>query len=952
MPWDERWSPFAFANAFANGPGGDSGDRPPPTIPQGLSPLALPLDLAKMKILFLCTAHNSLSQRLFLVLSEVHSVTVEYALSELVMIEAANLAKPDLIICPFLTSRVPREIYNEYLTLIIHPGPPGDAGPSALDWVLMGDDGSEPDPQKLLQSTSLSRDGRSHWGVTVLQAVEEFDAGPVWAFEQFPLDIDAPDVTKSGLYRGAVARAAVTATLAALNRIMAAAASGHVGVVHTPPPSPDYGVAETMRLQRHLAEASPRASSPAAEAARPTLSPHLLPQPAYGVLSVTLRTPFLGGETRRRPLLQAAQRDFDVGIHTAREISRRIRCADSQPGCLTPLFGMKLYVYGGLVESDPDLVSRQPFGPGSVVACREDSAVCVATWDGRAVWITHIRRVKRKADAALWPKVPAVSGLRALGLLDDATLSHLRVPRATPDFAKAPSPTFQEVWVDVAHVPGGRRVAFVHFEFYNGAMSAAQCGHLLEALRHVVASRRTDGEEDAGRAAGRLAAVVLMGGKSYFSNGIALNVIEASAAGPAAESWRNINRIDDVVQFLLDDLPRRGVLTVAAIRGNCAAGGVALAAACDVVVAAKEAVLNPAYRALGLHGSEFHSLSYTGRCGVAGAKRLLRGMTPLSAAEARRVGLVDHVVPGMAGETVDAAVRNWVRGLLRDPGYVYAPGTWKRHPNVDVSAAGLAAARAEELGEMAKDFWSARSVRYHVRRRDFVRKVKACRTPLRFAVHRRSGGMLDEEERDEFDDVGAFEQRALEAGVQERVKRLLAEVERKEHEASRADAVVPTQCTSKGAGLADSRDMGPINCLMDTWESGRDPEFSSIAYLAIQPEPRTSLTLQRCSGPYASIGRNVASRASFSAESMVCISYLLPDVKGKESRKLELEQLGGETTEEEHLDSSAQPNPAFSSGGDHGLVCVDDLTNQILSLRFSGIKLIEICNYTSGVLSE
>ena len=40
-----------------------------------------------------------------------------------------------------------------------------------------------------------------------------------------------------------------------------------------------------------------------------------------------------------------------------------------------------------------------------------------------------------------------------------------------------------------------------------------------------------------------------MGGPDFWSNGIHLNVIEA-AGGPADESWRNINAIDDVA---LDD---------------------------------------------------------------------------------------------------------------------------------------------------------------------------------------------------------------------------------------------------------------------------------------------------------------------------------------------------------------------------------------------------------------
>jgi hypothetical protein len=73
-----------------------------------------------MRILFLCTAHNSLSQRLYLALSHFHHVTIEYALSDAVMISAVALAAPDLIICPFLTRSVPREVHEKVLTLVIH----------------------------------------------------------------------------------------------------------------------------------------------------------------------------------------------------------------------------------------------------------------------------------------------------------------------------------------------------------------------------------------------------------------------------------------------------------------------------------------------------------------------------------------------------------------------------------------------------------------------------------------------------------------------------------------------------------------------------------------------------------------------------------------------------------------------------------------------------------------
>ncbi|WZH50262.1 ClpP/crotonase-like domain-containing protein [Fusarium acuminatum] len=670
-----------------------------------------------MKILFLCTAHNSLSQRLYLNLSQRHAVTVEYALSDEAMMEAASLVQPDIIICPFLTSRVPSEIFSNYLTLIVHPGPSGDAGPSALDWVLMGDDGTVSESDKLLKSQSWSQTGRSHWGVTVLQAVSEMDAGPVWAFEQFKIDIDASGTTKSTLYRGRVTQAAITATLTALNRI-ASAASG----------CSDPNV--TTALSRLSLLQTPDVRG---------ISVHLLPNPMYKALSVTQRKPFLGGATHRRPLLKAADRNFDVQHESARIISRKIRSADSQPGCLTTLFGgVSLYVYGGTIEAGGDSYCKHE--PGQVIGCRDD-AVCVATCDGLGIWITHIRRMKRKVDSMLWPKVPAVSGLLDLGLVDQSILNSTGSLRPIIGWSKATYPTHQDIWVDFASSAGKHHVAFVYFAFYNGAMSTTQCSRLLEALDFVASHKFLD-------------AVVLMGGDSYFSNGIALNVIEASC-DPSAESWRNINRIDDVVHMLLDVFPRKNVTTIAAMRGNCAAGGVALAAACDVVIAGSESVLNPAYRALGLHGSEYHSLSYIGRCGPENSNRILRDMLPISAYQAREMGLVDHVLPG-SGAILDIRIRYHVRGMTYTP---YKSGNWKYQ--VDLSPPGLASARAHELNEMAKDFWSARSERYASRRRDFVRKVKPTKTPLRFASHRRRDGEIDEEEADSFDDVAVYEEKVL-----------------------------------------------------------------------------------------------------------------------------------------------------------------------------------------------
>lgn len=748
-----------------------------------------------MKILFICTAHNSLSQRLYLSLSQLHAVTVEYALSDNAMREAARLAKPDLIICPFLTTRVPADIYEEYMTLIVHPGPPGDAGPSSLDWVLMGDDGSEPDAALLLQKHTLSDKGRPYWGVTVLQAEDEFDAGPVWAYEQFPINIDEPGLTKSALYRGPVTRAAVSACLAAVDRINAAA---YTSAPPTPPLTPR----------------SSGCQSPVYRAIHPGLhaSPH------FKDLSVGLQKPFLGGPTHHRPLLKAGQRDFNINTNNAKEISRRIRCSDSQPGCLTSVLGQSLYVYGGAIEEDAWVVSNRT-APGSILAVR-DEAICIKTTDKRGIWITHVRRVKKKADPKLWPKVPAVTGLRELGLVSRETIAKLSRPHATQNWAKAPYGTLQEVWVDFNVIEdsgaASSRVAYVYTEFYNGAMSTLQCEKLIDALDFVLSTHSAQHP---------LAAVVMMGGAGYFSNGIHLNVIEA-ATDPAQESWDNINRINDVVYYLLHEFPSRNILTIAGVRGNAAAGGVAMATACDCVVAGAEVVLNPAYRALGLYGSEYHSISYMARCGSEGGRRLLRDMTPISAYDARSMGVVDHVLPGN-GVLLETRIKNHVKAVVRSIGMHrggaassrYLPGAWKAH--ADLSPAGLTRARAAELGEMARDFWSPRSVRYHSRRAAFVRKMKAVATPLRFAEHRRGGTgnepiHMDEEETDDFDSVEYFANKMakeVETRVAEEMislSKLQLSKEEEEHELVKQDTNIGVAVTEVDAAGVKTQGQGPV----------------------------------------------------------------------------------------------------------------------------------------------
>ena len=112
-----------------------------------------------MRIMLLCSAFNGLSQRAWADLREAgHDVTVELAVSETAVLDAVATSAPDLIVCPFLRERVPAAVWENNRTIIIHPGPVGDRGPSSLDWAIT--------------------EAVSQWGVTALQAVEEKRSWP------------------------------------------------------------------------------------------------------------------------------------------------------------------------------------------------------------------------------------------------------------------------------------------------------------------------------------------------------------------------------------------------------------------------------------------------------------------------------------------------------------------------------------------------------------------------------------------------------------------------------------------------------------------------------------------------------------------------------------------------------------------------------------------------------
>jgi putative two-component system hydrogenase maturation factor HypX/HoxX len=148
-----------------------------------------------MRILLIASAYNSMTQRVHAELADRgHEISVELALSDDVMRDGVRRYDPDLIIAPMLTRAIPADIWSAWPCFIVHPGPVGDRGPSSLDWAIM--------------------DGAARWGVTVLQANAEMDAGDIWATVEFAM----PGDSKSSTYRTEVADAAVEAVLLAVAR--------------------------------------------------------------------------------------------------------------------------------------------------------------------------------------------------------------------------------------------------------------------------------------------------------------------------------------------------------------------------------------------------------------------------------------------------------------------------------------------------------------------------------------------------------------------------------------------------------------------------------------------------------------------------------------------------------------------------------------------------------------
>jgi putative two-component system hydrogenase maturation factor HypX/HoxX len=313
-----------------------------------------------------------------------------------------------------------------------------------------------------------------------------------------------------------------------------------------------------------------------------------------------------------------------------------------------------------------------------VIAIR-GGAICRATVDG-AVWLPQLRP-RRLAGGPPTFKQPATDALGS------------DLPASIPEVPVTPAAAaFRDTWSELRYREEGT-VGYLEFSFPGGAMSTRQCRDLLGLAR------------------------------DFFSNGIHLNVIEA-ADDPAEESWLNINAMNDLVEAILTTTDK---LVISALAGNAAAGGVMLALAADEVWCRQSVVLNPHYRLMGLHGSEYWTYTLPRRVGATEAERLTREALPVGARDAAALGLVDRLLPGSA-ETFWNSIQREAAGLAGSPELANRLVAKKQRRAADEVIKPLAAYRSEELAHMRRNFFAAGEP-YHELRRNFVHKVRPTRTP-------------------------------------------------------------------------------------------------------------------------------------------------------------------------------------------------------------------------------
>lgn len=154
--------------------------------------------------------------------------------------------------------------------------------------------------------------------------------------------------------------------------------------------------------------------------------------------------------------------------------------------------------------------------------------------------------------------------------------------------------------------------------------------------------------------------VVLTGAEGSFCSGADLADLDGPALGDPAAALESVRRVGDVALAL----HRLHKPTIARVDGVAVGAGLGLALGCDLVVASDRARFSMIFTRRALSPDNGTSWLLPRLVGMARAKELAFFGEVVDADEARRLGLVNRVVPV---DELDEVVGTWARRLAAGP---------------------------------------------------------------------------------------------------------------------------------------------------------------------------------------------------------------------------------------------------------------------------------------------
>ncbi len=152
--------------------------------------------------------------------------------------------------------------------------------------------------------------------------------------------------------------------------------------------------------------------------------------------------------------------------------------------------------------------------------------------------------------------------------------------------------------------------------------------------------------------------VVVAGRGRAFSAGADLAVFTGTDSGATSDSAR---AAADAGRQMADAISAMRAVTVARLHGHCVGGGVVLAAACDLRIAARSTRFSIPEVALGIPLAWGGIPRLVREIGPARTRELVMTCRPFGADEAHAMGFVNQVAPD---DQLDAAVEAFVAQLL------------------------------------------------------------------------------------------------------------------------------------------------------------------------------------------------------------------------------------------------------------------------------------------------